>query len=309
MLTMTLNELRSVWMVGQTGFSISRTAEVLHASQPGISRHVIDVEEALGVVLFVRRKNRLVGLTPAGEVLLPLIGRVLGDVDDLKRIAVQHAAGERGRLTVATSHTHARYLLPSILQAFIGEFPKVDLRIRQGYVNQIAHWVNTGEADVSISAAPTEPFPDLAFRRFDEIHRIVLAPAGHPLLALKRPTLRDIAEWPVITYESESVAYADIMGAFRRKHLEPRLVLGTGDTAVMKMYVQCGLGIAIVAHQAFDPAVDQGLAEVNVRRLFPVTPLYIGVKKDRPLSAQALHFIKLVAPELSMGRAGAPFAR
>jgi LysR family cys regulon transcriptional activator len=300
LMRMTLNELRSVWTVGQTGFSISRTAEVLHASQPGISRHVIEVEDHLGVMLFARRKNRLVGPTPAGEVLLPLIGRILNDVDDLKRIAKQHATGESGSLSVATSHTHARYVLPSIIKTFIGEFPKADLRIRQGHVNQIAEWVDSGEADVSISAAPNESFPDLALHRFDQIRRIVLAPEGHPLLAVQRPSLHDIAAWPIITYEQQFVAYADIMGAFRKARLEPRVVLSTGDTDVMKMYVLGGLGVAILAGQAFDPRVDRGLAEVNVRRLFPLTPLYIGVKKGRPLSAQALRFIELVAPNLSL---------
>ena len=177
---MKLTEMRSVREVAKMGFSISRTAETLHASQPGISRHVIEVEEALGVTLFARRKNRLVGLTPAGTVLLPLIDRILNDVDDLERIAGQSPTGESGGLVVATSHTHARYMLPQVIQQFIREFPKADLRIRQGYVNQIAEWVNTGQADVSVSAAPIQPFPKLEFHRFSERHRIVLAPKGHP---------------------------------------------------------------------------------------------------------------------------------
>lgn len=297
---MTLVELRSVWAVGQTGFSISRTAELLHASQPGISRHVIEVEESLDVRLFVRNKNRLVGLTPTGELLLPLIGRILGDVDDLKRIAAKHASGENGSLSVATSHTHARYILPQVIQDFIAEFPKIELHIRQGHVNHIAEWVNNGEADVSVAAAPVQTFPDIAFHRFGELSRIALVPVGHPLLAHKRPTLRDLASWPIITYERSFVAYADIMGAFHQAHLEPRVVLSTSDTDVMKIYVKSGLGIALVADHAFDAKLDTGLVALNVRRLFPATPMFIGVKKGRPLSSQALRFIELVAPELRL---------
>ena len=299
-MTMTLNELRSVWTVGQTGLSISRTAEVLHASQPGISRHVIEVEDSLGVRLFVRSKNRLVGLTPVGELLLPQIGRILGDVDDLKRIAGQHASGESGSLSVATSHTHARYVLPEVIQAFIAEFPKIDLRIRQAHVDQIAEWVSNGEADLSVAAPPVQTFPELALHRFGEMRRIALAPQGHPLLAKKRPTLQDLARWPIITYERGFVAYTDIMGTFDKAHLQPRVVLSTGDTDVMKIYVQSGLGIALVSDHAFDPVLDRGLGVVNVRRLFPATPMYIGVKKGRPLSSQALRFIELVAPGLRL---------
>jgi LysR family cys regulon transcriptional activator len=296
---MKLTEMRSVREVAKTGFSISRTAETLHASQPGISRHVIEVEEALGVTLFVRRKNRLVGLTPAGTVLLPLIDRILNDVDDLERIAGQFATGESGGLVVATSHTHARYMLPQVIQQFIREFPKADLRIRQGYVNQIAEWVNTGQADVSVSATPIQPFPELEFHRFSEMHRIVLAPKGHPLLSKNRLSLQELAKWPVITYEREYIAYADIMGAFQKAQLEPRVVLSTGDTDIMKIYAQCGLGIAIVADHAFDPSLDTELAEVpQARALFPITPRYVGVKRGRPLSVQALRFIELVSPAL-----------
>ncbi|MCD6674011.1 MAG: LysR substrate-binding domain-containing protein [Burkholderiaceae bacterium] len=302
---MKLNEMRSVRAVAGKSFSISRTAEALHISQPGISRHVIEVEEALGVTLFLRRKNRLVGLTPAGKVLMPLIERILNGVDDLQRIASQFARGESGGLTVATSHTHARYLLPAIIQQFIREFPNADLRIRQGYVNQIAEWIDAGQADVAVSAAPIRSFPELEFHRFSEMHRIVLTPKGHPLLSLARPTLRDLANWPIVTYEREYIAYADIMGAFRKAQLEPRIALSTGDTDIMKSYVQCGLGIAIVADRAFDSRLDKHLAKVDVRRLFPSTPEYVGVKRGRPLSVQALRFIELVAPALGFSRRSA----
>ncbi len=301
---MKLNEMKSVRAVVRTGFSISRTAEALHVSQPGISRHVIDVEDALGVPLFVRRKNRLVGLTSAGTVLLPLIERILDGVEDLQRIAAQFASGESGGLTVATSHTHARYLLPSIIQQFIGEFPNADLRIRQGYVNQIAEWLDAGQADVAVSAAPVRSFPELEFHRFSEMNRIVLVPKGHPLLSTRRPTLRDLANWPIVTYEREYIAYADIMGAFEKAGLEPRIALSTGDTDIMKIYVQCGLGVAIVSDRAYDPKLDRELATVDARRLFPSTPEYVGVKRGRPLSVQALRFIELVAPTLGFGNAG-----
>jgi DNA-binding transcriptional LysR family regulator len=294
-----LNEMRSVRAVANANFSISRTAEMLHASQPGISRHVLEVEQAMKVDLFLRRKNRLTGLTPAGALLLPLIDRILNDIDDLDRIAGQFAQGNSGSLSVATSHTHARYLLPPAIQSFIREFPSVDLRLRQGYVNQIAEWVNTGAADLSVSAAPLTPFPDLSFLPFSELHRVVLAPSGHPILSVRKPSLRELATWPIITYEREFVAHAEIMGAFKRARLNPRIVLSTGDTDIMKTYTLCGLGIAIVADHAFDEKLDPGLSAIDVRGLFPSTPLYVGIKRGRPLSTHAVRFIELIDPKLA----------
>jgi len=292
-----LNELRSVQTVAALGYSITRAAEFLHASQPGISRHVSEVESALGVELFIRNKNRLVGLTPAGSAVVPLLNGILTDVENIHRVASRFASGETGALCVATSHTHARYLLPPIIQHFIGEFPKVDLRLRQGYVNHICKWVADGQADLSVSSAPQHAPPELELFPLGELQRIILALPGHPVLLLKRPTLAQLAEYPLITYEQEFNAYADIVGAFRVARLTPRVVLTTGDTDIMKTYVQCGLGIAIVANHCFDPAIDVTLRSLDVKHLFPSTPLYVGIKRGRPLSLHALRFIELLEPQ------------
>ncbi len=292
------HELRSVSAVAASAFSVTRAAKQRHTSQPGISRHLLEAESALGVDLFVRRSNRLVGLTPAGQALLPLIDRALHQFDDLKRIARRYASGESGSLSVATSHTHARYLLPSIIGGFIREFPSVALQLRQGFVNQIAGWVSSGEADLSVSAAPPEVSPDLVFHPFRELHRVVLAPAGHPLLKTRRPALRDIADWPIITYDREFAAHEQIMRTFEAARLKPVIALRTSDTDVMKTYALCGLGVAIVADSAFDPKLDKRLRAIDARHLFPSTTVHIGLRRHSPMSAHALRFIELVAPEL-----------
>lgn len=290
--------LRSVSAVAAANFSVTRAAEMLHSSQPGISRHLLEAEAALGVTLFVRRRNRLVGLTPAGQAMLPLINRSLSQFDELRRIARRFVTGEAGSLTVATSHTHARYLLPPVIERFIREFPTVSLRLRQGFVSQIAGWVASGEADLSVSAAAPEAQADIAFHPFRELHRIVLAPAGHPLLQVARPTLKDIAAWPIITYDREFAAHGQILRAFEAARLQPTLALSTSDTDVMKTYTLCGLGVAIVADSAYDRKLDRKLRAMDARHLFPSTKVHIGVRRDSPLSAHALRFIELVAPEL-----------
>ena len=295
---MKLSELRSVRAVAASGFSVTRAAGELRASQPGVSRHLLEVEAALGVELFLRRKNRLVGLTAAGQALLPQIERTLSQFDDLKRIARRFSTGEAGSLSVATSHTHARYLLPPVIERFIHEFPAVALRLRQGFVSQIAGWVASGDADLSVSAAPPEAHPDLDLFPFRELHRIVLTPTNHPLLKLTRPTLRDIAAWPIITYDQEFAAHGQILNAFDAVRLKPRIALSTSDTDVMKTYTLCGLGVAILADSAFDPNLDTGLRAIEVRHLFPSTKVHIGMRRHSPLSAHALRFIELVAPEL-----------
>jgi LysR family cys regulon transcriptional activator len=199
---------------------------------------------------------------------------------------------------VATSHTHARYLLPPVIERFIREFPKVALRLRQGFVSQIADWVNTGEADLSVSAAPSNAYPDVSFHPYRELHRVVLAPGNHPLLKLERPTLRDIAAWPIITYDREFAAHTQILRAFEAERLNPNIALSTSDTDVMKTYAMCGLGVAIVADSAFDPKLDKGLRAIDVRHLFPSTMVHIGVKRHSLLSVHALRFIELVSPKL-----------
>ena len=297
-LSLKLQTLRALHAVVESAFSVTRAAELLHTSQPGISRHLADAEEALGTPFFERRRNRLVGLTPAGAALMPLIDRTLRQLDSLPRVAQRFSSGEAGNLTVATSHTHARYLLPPVIARFIREYPTVALRLRQGFVSQIVGWMESGEADLSVSAAPPVAHPDLAFYPFRELHRIVLTPARHPLSKLPRPTLRDIAAWPIITYDREFAAHAQILRAFEAAQLEPNIALSTSDTDVMKTYALTGLGIAILADSAFDPKLDKGLRAIDARHLFPSTKVHIGLRRDAPIGAHAQRFIELVSPEL-----------
>lgn len=299
---MKLNELRSVRGVAASGFSVTRTAQQLNSTQPGISRHVLDAEAALGVDLFIRQRKRLVGLTPAGHALLPMIREVLDLVDDLSRVAHQFAAGTRGSITVASSQTHARYLLPPIIERFISEFPTVELRLRQGHLAQIAEWLAAGEADLSVSAAPPDGLSkELILYPYGELRRLVLVPPGHPLTSIAKPRLRDIVKWPIITYERQFAAHKQIVGAFEREKLSPRFALTTSDTDIMKTYALCGLGVAIVADAAFDPAIDTGLRAIDTRKLFPATTMYVGVRRDRLLTTHSLRFIEMVAPNLHLG--------
>jgi LysR family cys regulon transcriptional activator len=293
-----LHELRSVRAVVQTGFRVTAAGEAVHASQPGISRHLQQIEQSLGVDLFERRKNRLVGLTVAGQSLVPMINRALDQLEGLQRIADQFKSGELGSLTVATSHTHARYLLPSVIEAFIRDYPAVRLTLRQGYVGQIVEWLGSGEADISVSTNPARHPGSLSFHPFRQMHRVLLTPPKHPLLKRKRPTLRDLAEYPIITYGPEYAAYTQIMNAFEAQALRPTVALSTGDTDTIKTYARCRLGVAIVADSAFEPRQDAGLRAIDARHLFPSSAITIGLNNERPLNVHALSLVGLLAPRL-----------
>jgi LysR family cys regulon transcriptional activator len=293
-----LHELRSVRAVVAAGFGVTAAAEAAHTSQPGISRHVQQVEETLGVELFERRKNRLVGLTAAGQVLVPMINRTLDQLEELHRVAERFTSGELGSLTVATSHTHARYLLPPVIEIFIRKYPAVRLTLRQGYGDQIASWLHSGEADISISSAPAQHPRSLLFHPIGQMHRVVLTSLEHPLLKLKKPTLGDLAVYPIITYGPEYAAYTQIMSAFESQGLRPTIALSTGDTDTIKTYAMCGLGIAILADSAFEPHRDEGLRAIDARHLFPSSVITVGLNEERPLNNHALSLIELLDADL-----------
>jgi LysR family cys regulon transcriptional activator len=295
---MKLNELRSVRAVVTAGFRVTAAAEAIHASQPGISRHVQQVETDLGVQLFERHRNRLSGPTAAGSVILPAIQRILDEFDGLHALASQFSEGSSGSLTVATSHTHARYLLPPALKRLIQDFPSVRLLVRQGTLDQIVEWMNSGEADMSISAAPVRKFAALKFHPLCTVDRIVLVPTGHPLLKIRKLSLQELSNYPLITYGREFAAHAHISEAFKNVGLKPSMALNTGDTDTIKTYALCGLGVAIVAHTAYESQKDKGLVAIDARHLFPSSIVCLGVNIERPLSALALRLAALLEPGL-----------
>jgi LysR family cys regulon transcriptional activator len=224
--------------VAAEGLNLSRAARRLNASQPAVTRHLQQLERSLGVALFVRRGRRMTGLTSAGRALLPIVARVLDGVEEMRRIARDLAAGAEGEVTVATIHTHARYVLPPAIERFLRDFPKVRLRVRQGSRAQVAAWVDQGEADFSLASAPKEPFPGPAFHPCYAVHRVVLARPDHALARLvghrRRLTLEDVARHPVITYDHESEAWGDILDAFERRGLQANVVLSAVDADIIR---------------------------------------------------------------------------
>ena len=302
---MKLHQLRSVQEVVAQGLNLTRAAERLNASQPGLTRHLQLLELELGVAMFVRNGRRIGGLTAAGEALTPIIMRILRGVDDLGRVARDHALGIAGEVTLATIHTHARYFLPRHVERFVRDHPAVRLRLLQGTRAEVAGWVRTGEADFSVASAPREAFPDLAFHPCYTVHRVLLTRHDHPLAGRSGVRLEDIAHYPLITYDPAAPAWAEIVHSFERTGLRTNVVLGAIDADLMKTYVRSGLGIGIVAHVAHDPEADSDLCAIDCRHLFAKTAVHLGVRRCGELTRHVLDLIGLFAPGLrrTLGRA------
>jgi LysR family cys regulon transcriptional activator len=296
-----LQQLRYICEIVNADFNLSRAARVLHASQPGISRYVQLLEDELEVALFVRTRNRFVGLTPAGEAIAEAAKRALREVESVQQIASDFRDGGVGNLTIATAPGHARYSLPPVVKRFVKDYPGVRLRIRQGNSAQVVEWVLNKEADCFIATGPTEPNRDLTLLPCHHVHTVILTPAAHPLGKKRRITLQDVCAYPIITYSAEFAFYSHMMRAFHSAGLQPDILLSASDAELMKTYVRASLGIAIVAHTAQSKSKDRGIRMIDAAHLFGSSVVHLGVRRGVHMSKPLMHFIEMFAPHLELG--------
>lgn len=207
-------------------------------------------------------------------------------------------ANQSGCITIAASHTYARYSLPSVVRTFIQRYPRVRFVLRQGDPQQILNWATTGAADVAVCAEPNDRPKELVFFSCHRHERVILSPAGHALGKLKKPSLDQLSKYPIITYDSQFAIHQSILRAFEAKDLKPNIVLTATDVDVMKTYVKCGLGIAVVPALAYNKIDDVGLVAANANHLFEPTTIKLGVRKDTFLRSFVYDFIELFAPTL-----------
>lgn len=296
---MKLQQLRYLCEVARQGLNVSEAAEALFTSQPGISKQIQLLENELGVVIFVRLGKRITEVTPAGQAILTIAQRMLGDTENLKRVAEEFKDEATGNLVIATTHTQARYKLPPIIKRFIAQYPKVKLNLRQGNPTQIAQLVANGEADIAIATEAIEHFPDLIMLPCYQWNRCVITPLRHPLLKEKQLTLEAIAKYPIITYDFAFTGRSQINRAFEAKGIMPNVVLTAIDADVIKTYVEIGLGIGILAKMAFDPQRDVNLRSIDASYLFEASTTRIGIRRNAFLRGYIYTFIELFAPHLN----------
>lgn len=296
---MKLQQLRYAWEVHRHGNHISAAAEALHTSQPGISKQIQLLEGELGFEIFSRKRNRIMGLTEPGREVIAIAQRMLADVDNLRNLGEDFASRRGGNLTIATTHTQARYVLPKVIEQFVKKHPAVRLGMRQGNPTQICEFVESGEADIAIGTETTRAFPNLVRLPCFKLARSVIARIGHPLLQAKKLTLREIAKYPIITHDPAYSGRWKVMDAFKHAGIEPNVTFGAVDADVSKTYVELGLGIAILTTISFDPAHDKGLRARDASHLFEPSTTFVSLRPNSYLRTFALDFIKSLAPGLS----------
>ena len=296
---MKLQQLRYICEVARHNLNLSNAAEALFTSQPGISKQVRSLEEELGVDIFVRHGKRVVAVTEPGKAILEIALRVLKDVENLKQVSEEFTEKDNGRLTIATTHTQARYALPQVIHRFTKRYPDVRLSLRQGSPTQISELVTSGEADIAIATEAIEHYEDLVMLPVYEWNRCVLVQPGHPLLKLKKLTLEAMAAFPIITYDFAFTGRSRINQAFTDRGLKPNVVLTAIDADVIKTYVELGMGIGIVAMMAYDPKRDSHLRAIDASHLFEPSTTRIGIRKNSYLRGYTYDFIQMFAPHLN----------
>lgn len=296
-------QLRSVREAVRRGFNLTSVAEALHTSQPGVSRQIRELEDELGVEIFVRAGKRLTGLTPPGHAVLPIVERLLQEADNLRRAGEDFASDGRGTLTIAATHSQARYALPPAVRDFRLAHPEVALRLHQGSPRQVAQMLLEGEADIGVATEALASYPELVALPCYQWTHTVLVPPGHPLAADTAQgqtlTLARLAQFPLVTYEPGFTGRSHIDEAFSRQQIEPRIVLEAMDADVIKTYVELDLGVGIVAAIAYDEERDRHLHAIDGRHLFAPNLTRLAVRRGAFLRAYAYSFIEAFAPPLT----------
>jgi LysR family cys regulon transcriptional activator len=295
---MKLQQLRFLSEVARRDLSVSAAAEALHTSQPGVSRQIKELEDELGVEIFVRHGKRLTAVTEPGRAVLAIAERILAETANLKRAGAEFANEKLGTLTIATTHTQARYALPPAVAALKRRYPDVQLVIHQGNPTQICEMTLRGDADFAIATEQIAEFPELVSLPCYQWNRSIVVPARHALARAPALTLEAIAKFPIVTYDFAFANRSLVEKAFEQRGLAPRVVLTALDADVIKTYVELGLGVGIMASMAFDARRDRGLRALDASHLFESSTTRLGIKRGAYLRRYAYEFIELFAPHL-----------
>jgi len=295
---MKLRQLHYIHEVARRGLNITAAAEALFTSQPGISKQIRLLEEELGVDIFLRNGKHLAEITPAGKRILEYTDRLLRDVANIRNISQEYQEAAKGELSIATTHTQARYALPPVIRKFRDRYPEVRFHLHQGSPPQIAKQAASGEADFCIATEAMHLFGELVMLPCYHWNRCVVMKPDHPLAHKSKLTLKDIAAHPIVTYTFGFTGRSKLDQAFAAHGLKPDVVLTAVDADVIKTYVRLGLGIGIVAHMAYDPKQDKDLVALEASHLFETSTTHIGFRRGMFLRGYMYDFISIFAPHL-----------
>jgi LysR family cys regulon transcriptional activator len=293
----TLKQLKYLVGIVDSGLNITSAAERLYTSQPGISKQLKQLEAELGVQLFTRKGKSLAAITPAGRDVIGRARKILREVDNIRSLASDLTAEQEGTLSIATTHTQARYVLPEVIRAFREDYPRVDLDLHQGTSEQNAELNKTNKDDYAIATGTQHLFPHLTLLPIYRWHRIALVPKDHPLAQQNKPlNLKTLAEHPLVTYVFSLTGESSFKRAFHDEGLEPRVVFTARDADIIKTYVRMGLGVGVIAAMAFECQDQEDLVAIDARGLFPEVTTWFGFPRDMVLRGYMVDFIHLLAP-------------
>lgn len=296
---MTLQQLKYLVAIADSGLNITAAAERLYTSQPGISKQLKLLEQELGVQLFTRKGKSLTAITPAGKDVIGRARRIMREVENIRNLASDLSGEQEGTLSIATTHTQARHVLPDVIREFRERYPKVNLELQQGTSEQIAELVAANRVDFAIATGSRQLFPGLVLLPCYSWDRIVLVPNGHPLTGNKELSLRVLAGYPLVTYVFGATGESSLKKAFADQGLEPNVVFTARDADIIKTYVRMGMGVGIVAPMAYECQDQKDLTALSAAGLFPRVTTWLGYRRDSVLRRYMVDFIALFAPHLT----------
>lgn len=297
---MKLQQLKYLLAIVDNGLNITAAAERLYTSQPGVSKQLKLLEEELGMQLFTRKGKSLGGITPAGERVIERARMIMQEVDNIRSLASDYYEEEEGSLSIATTHTQARYVLPEVISEFRRRFPNISLNLHQGTSEQIADMMASNKIDFAIATGSNDLFSNLLLVPSYRWDRSIIVPKEHELTKLKRKiSLHDLAEYPLVTYVFSFNGESSLKRAFANEGLEPNVGFTARDADVIKTYVRMGLGVGIVASMAADCSDRKDLQVIDAEGLFPRSTTWIGYRKDAVLRRYMFEFIQLFATHVT----------
>jgi len=297
---MNLHQFRFVQEAVRRNLNLTEAAKALNTSQPGVSKAILELEEELGIDIFARHGKRLKNLTEPGKHVLKSIDVILNELNNLKRIGDEFSAQDSGTLSIATTHTQARYVLPQLLTELRKQYPQVNISLHQGTPSQAAQMVMTEEADIAIATESLANYPELVTLACYEWQHVLVMPPGHPLSLKKKPvTLKELSQYPLVTYHPSFTGRQKIDLAFEAQGLEPNIALEAIDSDVIKTYVRIGMGVGIIAEMAVLPQIDADLVFRPASLLFDKNVARLAFRKGAYLRQFVLEFAKLLNPKLS----------
>jgi LysR family cys regulon transcriptional activator len=271
---------------------------MLNTSQPGISNQIRQLEEELKIQIFERNGKRLIGITQPGRAVLAMAERVLRELEHIRQVGFEYTDEVGGSLSIATTHTQARYALPPVIKAFAERYPNVRLHLHQGDPMQVAQLAASGVADIAIATEGIDLVEDLVMMSCYDWNHCVIAPPGLPILRDHPLTLEKIAQYPIVTYDFSFAGRMKINDAFERAGLRPNVVFSAIDSDVIKTYVEIGIGIGLMAAMAFNSERDTNLRMLDASHLFEPCTTRLGLRRGSQLRGYMYSFIEMFAPQL-----------